>query len=564
MPRPNVCSAAPQVDLFGRPLTDFLDLRDQAMVEEVTSQFNHYETFYDAARVTLVDSRENRRQALLIISLNFDAGNPVNFQIIMNAEPITEDDAPERLEPAEEFFSRLFDRSSLAVDRGLADTVREYLRADLVQLFRTEDTPWKLITQSPQDCPIDIDSAATSETEFIGFAGDRMVLRAAFVSHPRPADAMAADRRTQLIGLGLTRLLSQPAGPGLSTGFSLSSTHSAVELLGLQSIGAALIGADGKLADINSAMTRILGSDLAGRDVMRLAESLKGAGEADVEAAVLNYVETASQADYAPSLGLPVVTGNGRAAELALVRLAPGTNDLSGFVVLNELKSRDGRPAPNVSEEFLSCVLAQVQSSLSAARGVWEKLLHEHHGALGRDGDFYLKCLNNQLLRIASSISGLARLKELAHTDYEAQQTDLNLIIDQAAEDMARAESAGNVSVLRDDLPKAILPRQRLNMTVRTVMRHLIRQAAGTPVKIRASATTGEAGYSLKFCREGVAVDNDELSRWLEYRPEPGEPLADLASARELARSCGGGLGLRQDQEAGLICELRFPLYRRQ
>ena len=74
-------------NLFGKPLHDFVDRRSQELIDRILDQRNHYDTFYDAAEITLVDADGQARPAAAVVSLNFIAGNPVNFQLVLNPTP---------------------------------------------------------------------------------------------------------------------------------------------------------------------------------------------------------------------------------------------------------------------------------------------------------------------------------------------------------------------------------------------------------------------------------------------------------------------------------------------
>ncbi|MCK4573329.1 MAG: PAS domain-containing protein, partial [candidate division Zixibacteria bacterium] len=71
-------------DLFGKPLHDFVDRASQELINSLLERRNHYETFYDATRVTLVHSEGRFTSAMAVVSLNFIGGNPVNFQLVLN------------------------------------------------------------------------------------------------------------------------------------------------------------------------------------------------------------------------------------------------------------------------------------------------------------------------------------------------------------------------------------------------------------------------------------------------------------------------------------------------
>lgn len=73
---------ASKEETIGRPLIDFLDETSRQLVVTLFNHRNHYETFYDAINIVLRNRHGELTTLTAIVSLNFIAGNPVNFQFI--------------------------------------------------------------------------------------------------------------------------------------------------------------------------------------------------------------------------------------------------------------------------------------------------------------------------------------------------------------------------------------------------------------------------------------------------------------------------------------------------
>ncbi|UCC43588.1 MAG: PAS domain-containing sensor histidine kinase [Candidatus Zixiibacteriota bacterium] len=72
--------------LFGKVLKEFLSDDDQQAINQIIDDRSHYESFFDAVRVELISHDGSLTPVSAIICLNFVAGNPVNFQIILNPD----------------------------------------------------------------------------------------------------------------------------------------------------------------------------------------------------------------------------------------------------------------------------------------------------------------------------------------------------------------------------------------------------------------------------------------------------------------------------------------------
>lgn len=80
-------------ELFGKSFLNLVTEAGHPLVTHVLYHRNHYETFFDSVRLDIIDRNKNPRSATVIFSLNFIAGNPVNFQVIIDVDTSEEVDA---------------------------------------------------------------------------------------------------------------------------------------------------------------------------------------------------------------------------------------------------------------------------------------------------------------------------------------------------------------------------------------------------------------------------------------------------------------------------------------
>ncbi len=76
-------------NLFGKPLHDFLDKKSAAVLDDILNVRNNYESFYDTTILHFINKNNKSFCLKVVTSLNFIAGNPVNFQLIIDTENIT-------------------------------------------------------------------------------------------------------------------------------------------------------------------------------------------------------------------------------------------------------------------------------------------------------------------------------------------------------------------------------------------------------------------------------------------------------------------------------------------
>ncbi|MEK7774298.1 MAG: PAS domain-containing protein [Candidatus Zixiibacteriota bacterium] len=71
--------------LFGKSILSHLDADSQELISYMLSQRNHYETFYDTCEIVIVTGAQATVPARAVITLNYINGNPVNYQLIVDA-----------------------------------------------------------------------------------------------------------------------------------------------------------------------------------------------------------------------------------------------------------------------------------------------------------------------------------------------------------------------------------------------------------------------------------------------------------------------------------------------
>ncbi|MCK4460816.1 MAG: PAS domain-containing protein, partial [candidate division Zixibacteria bacterium] len=124
-------------DLFGKPITDVLDRSSQDVIDHILAVRNHYETHFDYAPLTLISRNGRQLPVDATISLCFNSGNPVNYQLILkphSSQVRTAGDI-ETGHSVEEFVERCLAPEPTARYRQLAELLREFAAADQVAIY---------------------------------------------------------------------------------------------------------------------------------------------------------------------------------------------------------------------------------------------------------------------------------------------------------------------------------------------------------------------------------------------------------------------------------------------
>ncbi len=558
-----------QVELFAKPFAEFLDPADHEVIDEITSQFNRYESFYDAAPVTIIDSHGQRIAATVVVSLNFAAGNPVNYEIIINTagQPGPTRNQPSENNGSQEYLSFLRDvrlpSDSPAAASDVVEALRVYTGAQTVELYETSGEVSHLVAsagqQSADDSARQTDHSDTEEASLHCYRTvldlsqeEEYLLKVAFDESWSDDQLEPALDRAELAAALLVKTLATSGE--VVPEYTSADTFSLIDLLGKMQIGAALFDSEGHLVDQNEKLRGLLAMDTVSC-LADFSQRLAEAGEPDTEAHIRAYFEASDSTKSPPNLELPVRLSSGQPADLTIFRLAPGSEDQSAYCILSPVDARGqqraGEPLP-LSRGFIREAIEQLRSSISAGLSMSQKLDHEHHSELKRDGGFYLNCLSNHLHKAGTSLDELSSAASFALDPDRPSPTDLGLLVDQILPEIAEAYPQVKLSMKKSGMPKVTISRKKIRTILKNVLTHLVANAVGSTVGINIRATVNTKVCHLRIKCEGAAIPQKHLDH-------PFDP-AGMGVTCELVTILGGQLELAKSRGRGSVLTIALPI----
>lgn len=77
-------------ELLGKPVAGILEPSSRELITRLMSGRSHYEAVYDSAPLILINKNKRQINVSATMFLNFSGGNPVNFQLILSTQPISQ------------------------------------------------------------------------------------------------------------------------------------------------------------------------------------------------------------------------------------------------------------------------------------------------------------------------------------------------------------------------------------------------------------------------------------------------------------------------------------------
>jgi len=505
----------PKEELFGKSLFDFLDKSSQSLIEELLTRRNHYETFYDTTTVTFVDRTNKPTKVSLVVSLNFIAGNPVNFQLIINRyEGNITDDGNSLL------WFALYDFINSLSGIGDVFNWREHLRLLRKLTGASQLAVYKIMEQSlePRAVVTDDDStrfafnsipeltdlhrqvAQTGKTysfidkeavnralEEYGVSPDEFIVRVKvsendlyllrmIFSTIKP-DSVAESVEQARAGIMMIEKLMQTTGirgDDANESFDVKFT---VGFLDSLDIGSLLIQTDGQIVGYNSALLKLIDKDDIEGSYRDFIDLLIQYNNPTLETTIETYFNKGNVDGFQLDLSLPLKLINGEAARLVIVRFSEEANDLSAcFALIPESAVFFNRDLQDLPQgKMWPSIISSMKSELKKVTVCTDKLTNEYYNQLGHKGNTCLENLSERVRYINGMYDELAVIMDCTNSEQETQLTDLNLLFNRVLHEIRSVYTGIDIKCNFQKMPKIKTNRKKASRIFYNIISNGIR-----------------------------------------------------------------------------------------
>ncbi len=564
----------PSEDLFGKPLADFLDKPSAAVVTEILTRRNHYETFYDSTALTLIDKNHRAIRLNAIVSLNFNAGNPVNFQwIFQTDQPVIEPEPTGDTADYRRFVNFLTTVDICADWHGFLQHIKRFAGAKQAHAYIvsgdklehragaaepgspkpgsdavSEPGPIHLeVARSGQifdftdeDCvrkAVELDSLAPNEIlGRLAFDDDSTYLiRLQFDNElDNTAIAFCADRSRFALSLA-QRLVAPPEHAAATReAEAIRFTIGALDGFG---IGAILTDSRGKITAYNPAIANLLENDDIDGDISDLAVAL---ADPFNEAAVLDLFHPSETDENTPPSLLPVALPNGNPGLLGRLALSDSPDDLTAVVAL--VPAADGLTAADLTR-FWTPVIQSLQSSLNVTGSLVRDLSRAAAGDLNDKSRGIIENLSDNIDDTAGALDNLHQVLTTPYEQSNPELTDLGQTVHRVINMINGRHPETPLAYNGEKLPKINARRRAVDLILENLLLDIARHGGNrAPVKINAEIAENictmnitSVGYTGPLNADCTGLDSHDNSETPESRPALG-----IAAARLLVRQLGG------------------------
>lgn len=547
-----------QEDLFGREFKEFVDESQHAVVDRLFTRHSRFETVFETADLLLYRDGNKPVPVSIIASLNFVAGNPVNFQVVLQKFKSTPQASSADFTTIDRWSAAATILTSLANGLHWTEVVaalNDLTDARETLVYRLTDDHPELVCSSsdpsadpphatfatePGDLHLDIalhggsydfcESAQVQRaieqhggapSEYLTLIdrgeGGVFLLRLLFNDNDDSASAREGlDRLRLLLPLLAHRGPHSAPEPIASNS---TSTETAIdqgltaspslraELLSRLGIGTCVIEPDGRVSIVNDALRAILANHETPASIEPLLDQLfanDDSGSRRVLGAALKEInDHESEAVYETTLRLH----NHHPARVSLSR---GTGDSRLWLTIATLPVGPTPPSlKHVPDELFN----RAESVITECARRLAAFSHAHHAACDMTQRIDLAAVLDGLASTEALVRFVRQTREYLRTPEQPTPLDLNLAMSQIYEHLRRSLPEKTVNLSFADLPTLTTETRKISDLLNAWTFCLARGTSDSTVSISVQARrtnghisvelssgAGSSGVNLELC----------------------------------------------------------------
>jgi len=172
--------ALPSENLFGRNIKEFLDKDSNKRLVEIIQYGNRFDSSYEAIELVIIDNNKKQHRLNAVVSLNFIAGNPSNYQIILlsNNRSANAADINSNLDQTLKCLFELYSDFGRNPDwKKLAELLVKNLIINQIGIYKYDNTTLSLLADSSrQESKSKVDLSTTDKNHLQAIVDNKQSL----------------------------------------------------------------------------------------------------------------------------------------------------------------------------------------------------------------------------------------------------------------------------------------------------------------------------------------------------------------------------------------------------
>ncbi len=580
-------------DLLGRPLPDYITSDSQALIARLLEQRNHYEMFFDTADMAIVTSDGTHRPVRVIASLNFIAGNPVNFQLIMHLQDTGEttpqpsvadsqypvvltqlmaiedtDDWKEVLRTIVPFCSahqaavyvihedRLEPRSVVGRSTD-AEFESQSLPETTALHVRVASTGEAYSNTDKKAVQLAIETNGEAPTEFISrvevSGRQAMLFRMIFDTRTSEFDVRQGTDRARLLLDLIQRIRSSADSEEI--GNIDESIKFTIGFLDSLEIGALLTERNGNILGFNPTLAAWLGNSRPEGSFHNFGLLLKAADGNDLVGLFQDYFNSPLDPQAPLDLKLPVRLPDKSTADLTVVRLSFDSDDRSAcFALVPHRAPAMGNisAAPGDGQFWIDAV-HNLRAAVTEA-GTASNEIDQQSTEQDEESSASVKTrLHSSLSHARDMLGDLEYMLDVTTKPAKPQDVDLTALIEKAMTRLRHHTPQVKISCRFDSLPTVRTDPGKVEAVFAQLMQTAVRSNPKAKLKLDIGAECHDGTCLVTFTGMHLSADAAAAGS-----PD-SQSQATMAVIRRMVDSLGGDISITSAKGQPVSVQLIFP-----
>lgn len=585
-----------QEALFGRQLLDFVHEDCHERLNRLIEQRSHYESTFESIRLSLLTPGGGTTEKNCVISLNFIAGNPVNFQLVFVSDTIATSDMPEAQtarsgpDPVRQLLSCDFTAGLSVAAADLA----EFCGAKAVLAYQVDDTDaptllnestveleafplteWHLLVAarggsydcaSADDVQAAVEAVGQAPVEYFEIFERRdkhsMLVRVVFDERDGGEALQLSTARARVAAALLPGLVA--INESETNDPMVPQTATLAEAVGMAGVGVLQTDSQGRITAYNAALADNCDRTNLSGNIQDLLNGLRGFNRRDTINMIGAMTKTALESGTCIPEKVALTLPSGARGQM-IISVRPGDDNEQKLTAVFLPAGPETNPGCswNLTADLVDVFGRLMQPSIETASSLGEKLAHEFHSELGGNGRFYLQCLDQQMARQTEFLKEMQFIASELHREPSVEPCDLELIVHKLIGRLSRSHPHRQLGVKSSGENHLLSLRQPLFTILEGIAVACLNLAAINP---ELTITAQEQKNTLSvIVKTDCPVDKKQIQHLFEpvlsgqtESCGTGTRPVSLFSLKNFARVLGGDLDATADRD-GLTFTLKLP-----
>lgn len=570
------------------------------------SKRNHYETFFDFTILNIINSKQQKISSEAIISLNFIAGNPVNFQLIINqtaSENIQQgkSSAEQKLLPFIKLINsydkpiNLNDILVPLLDLAGAEILAIYdISTGNIEPFSGIAAPGSFeftfdsipplsnlhyqIKETQNDysfvdkdnIQMAIENFNEAPNEFITLIENSGVMYLMRYIYSEDADVKKVVRFIEDTTLALD-LISKISNEKVVINDAVDTMPDikfTIGFLDSLNIGALLTNEKGDIAGYNPNFISLLNNNEIQGNIFTVLDILKEYNQDQLIEQIKEYLKTPLNEEFPDDLQVDIQCPGDEKRRLTVIKFSVDPSDQSGcFVFLPIYSSAILEHENQIDNKSLSDFSKSIKGLMASVSTLSGNISKHYSGQLDKSGTERVTNLRSYTVSLNEAVNRFNKIISLKQTAQKLYLTDLNILSKRAVEAIHLEYSGVKLQSRVKSLPKITTSSQIINEVFESIMANSFEYCHDKKVTIEISAKTSEKFCIImikdnckgipKLIKDQIFDQSqiDSLSNTTDAMPL----YNNLAICKQLMQELGGDLKLVSSNKNGTLFEIKIP-----